>query len=357
MSGILKYNQAKVKIFQLISEENLRVGDRIFPERELVEKLGLSLITLQRAMRELEQEKIISRIPRKGTFLNRPIRKIPTLGTILYIRIYKMEYRERFAADNLRNEVEMEMKAHHFNIIYRNAVHPDMELAQTAAGCAGIFVTGWLDEEWLSILQSFGLPLVVIGDNPYMQTIPTVTFNFAEATELLYNELLQRGCEKIGFINGGKTYIPAERMYVGFQTAAKKAGKPVSQENVLWSSQTHIGDDVTGFLDRNPDLDSIIVENGELDALLATLWKFDYSRKLQIAAIADKWQVLRPLSVISNPVVACFENQLVPAAANMMLKIINSEKKLRPKSLQIRARILTVKDAMESFIASSKREI
>ncbi len=355
VSDILKYNQAKVGIFQLISEKNLQIGERIPPERELVERFDLSLITLRRAMHELEQEKIIRRVPRQGTFLNRPIRKVPVLGTILYIRIYKEEYGERFSADGLRPQVETVMKEHHFNVIYRNAMRPDLELAKMAASCTGIFVSGWLDDEWLAVLQSLGRPLVVIGDNPYSEKLPTVTFDFAEAAELLYDELLRRGCDTIGFINGGDTYVPAKWMYVGFQAAAKRAGRRVPPESVIWSSQTRIADDISGFLAKNPDLDGLLVECGELDALLAALWHTDYPRKLKIAAIVESRDMVRPLLLLPDAIVAQFEKNMVPAAADMMLSLLKSGRK--PASLRLHAFVTTPKKAHENFIAEYRNSL
>ena len=35
MNSILKYNQAKMRIFQLIADQHLKIGDRLPPERDL----------------------------------------------------------------------------------------------------------------------------------------------------------------------------------------------------------------------------------------------------------------------------------------------------------------------------------
>ena len=59
MNSIMKYNQAKMRIFQLIADQHLKIGDRLPPERDLVENFELSLITVRRAMHELEEENII----------------------------------------------------------------------------------------------------------------------------------------------------------------------------------------------------------------------------------------------------------------------------------------------------------
>ena len=163
MNSILKYNQAKMRIFQLIADQHLKIGDRLPPERDLVENFELSLITVRRAMHELEEENIIERRPRMGTYLKQSIAQIPELGRILYLKIYKTEYGENIFLDTMVQEVEFQLKKEHIQLLYHSAVSPSVEIAEAAAECLGIFVTGWLDVKWRDFLKSLGLPVMVIG--------------------------------------------------------------------------------------------------------------------------------------------------------------------------------------------------
>lgn len=68
MSRILKYNEAKLKIVRLIGERNLKPGDRIPSERELAALLGVSIISIRRAVQELQDAGIIQRKQGVGSF-------------------------------------------------------------------------------------------------------------------------------------------------------------------------------------------------------------------------------------------------------------------------------------------------
>ena len=135
MNSILKYNQAKMRIFQLIADQHLKIGDRLPPERDLVENFELSLITVRRAMHELEEENIIERRPRMGTYLKQSIAQIPELGRILYLKIYKTEYGENIFLDTMVQEVEFQLKKEHIRLLYHSAVSPSVEIAEAAAEC------------------------------------------------------------------------------------------------------------------------------------------------------------------------------------------------------------------------------
>lgn len=349
MAEILKYNKAKLNIFQLISKSGLQEGDRLPSERELMERFDLTLITLRRAMKELEQEKIIRREPRLGTFLNQPIRDIPALGSLLYIRIYKSEYGERFLADNMRNALEETMKELHFDVIYRNEIHPGLPLMHAAASCAGIFVTGWVSEEWLTVLKSLGKPIVVIGEPVFSAECIKVSLDMCDAIKKIYLAIANRGCHKIGFINGGVTYAPAKYMHQGFIEAANECGHVVPESRIVWSTQTHMADDLTEYFTKNPDLDALIIENGARDAVIAFCWQHDYRKDLVIGAVAENRNELRPLAMLPDPVIAVCDMNPVDAAAKMMMELLDPAKAKDVKSLHLKTVIMNIREAVSHF--------
>jgi len=59
------------KIIEYIEENNLKPGDQLPSEPKLVEKFGVSRITIREALAEFKQEGIIYKIQGKGTFLKR----------------------------------------------------------------------------------------------------------------------------------------------------------------------------------------------------------------------------------------------------------------------------------------------
>ncbi|WP_309119420.1 GntR family transcriptional regulator [Paenibacillus sp.] len=72
------YQMVQEYIRDLITSQQLKVGDRIPTEKELMERFGVSKITVVNALSGLVNERIINRVPGKGTFVSDPEYEIPT---------------------------------------------------------------------------------------------------------------------------------------------------------------------------------------------------------------------------------------------------------------------------------------
>ncbi len=69
MSGVRRYQQVKDFILDRIETGQWRPGDRILSEAELVRKLGASRMTVNRAVRELSDQGLLTRRKGSGTFV------------------------------------------------------------------------------------------------------------------------------------------------------------------------------------------------------------------------------------------------------------------------------------------------
>jgi len=67
-----RYQQLKDSIIARISEGELRPGDRVPSENELVTAMQVSRMTANRALRELTEEGLVERIAGRGTFVAEP---------------------------------------------------------------------------------------------------------------------------------------------------------------------------------------------------------------------------------------------------------------------------------------------
>ncbi|WP_090909554.1 GntR family transcriptional regulator [Paenibacillus sp. cl141a] len=76
------YQRVQEYIRDLISSQVLKVGDRIPTEKELMERFGVSKITVVNALAGLVNEKIITRVPGKGTFVSEPESQMPATPPI-----------------------------------------------------------------------------------------------------------------------------------------------------------------------------------------------------------------------------------------------------------------------------------
>lgn len=63
------YYQTKMRIFDMIKQDDYEVGDKLPTDSDFCEMYGVSRITVRRALTELEQEGYIERIQGKGSYL------------------------------------------------------------------------------------------------------------------------------------------------------------------------------------------------------------------------------------------------------------------------------------------------
>lgn len=85
------YQRIKGHIIDRIREGDWPVGRRIPSENQLVAELGVSRMTVNRALRELTEEGFVSRVPGVGTF----VRGAPGQSSLVELRNIAAEIRER----------------------------------------------------------------------------------------------------------------------------------------------------------------------------------------------------------------------------------------------------------------------
>jgi GntR family transcriptional regulator, histidine utilization repressor len=85
------YKKVKTDILSNIQSGQLKSGDRVSSENELVEQFSVSRMTANRALRELTDEGYLVRVPGVGTFVGEPVVK----SQFLQINNLAGEVRER----------------------------------------------------------------------------------------------------------------------------------------------------------------------------------------------------------------------------------------------------------------------
>ncbi len=86
IAGAPLYAQIADALLGRIQRGELAAGDRIPPERELSERLGVNRLTLRRALRELEGRGLLRRRPGLGTFVAEPKVERPAGRLISFTR-------------------------------------------------------------------------------------------------------------------------------------------------------------------------------------------------------------------------------------------------------------------------------
>lgn len=144
------YLKVKDALLRRIAAGEWRVGARIPPERKLVETCGASLITLKRALRELEEEGYLLRKQGKGTFVVKGMESAPDVGIVssygsktgISFGVMNPSREDVLLFELLRNEFQLS--------------HPDISL-----GVKTIFPAPQTsDDPYLSLLAGGDVPTV-----------------------------------------------------------------------------------------------------------------------------------------------------------------------------------------------------
>jgi GntR family histidine utilization transcriptional repressor len=107
------YQRIKNAIRQKIKDEKWLPGEKIPSENELVAKLGVSRMTINRSLRELSAENLLRRVHGMGTFVAEPVRH----ASLLEIK-------------SITDEIAAQGKTHHSEVQHLRNIHATRQLAE-----------------------------------------------------------------------------------------------------------------------------------------------------------------------------------------------------------------------------------
>jgi DNA-binding LacI/PurR family transcriptional regulator len=269
-------------IYKEIQKGALKTGDKLPTNRVLAQELDVSILTVQRAMKQLEAQKTVSCHRRTGTFLTDPATiHSPKIQSGL-VGLFVPELFSDFHTDLL---IELErgmMDCKKLVSINFTHSHPDREVTLLRS----------LARQRLEALVYFTSPLVVSSE-PHSKTVSEwiqryieegtivlfadlcpigfenrlISLDNAKAGRMLTEKLIDRGHKKIAYL--GVTHLPTSReRFDGHCEAMKKAGLPVQDDWLLdiriiegedWEVQMEAR--IRDMLERHPDLTGFNVDN------------------------------------------------------------------------------------------------
>jgi len=269
-------------IYKLIQDDLLKAGDKLPTNRALAEELGVSILTVQRSMKQLEAQGTVTCHRRTGTFLTDPDSiTSPRIRSGL-IGLFVPEFFSDFHTD-LLIELERGMMEQG-KLVSINFTHsrPEREITLLRA----------LARQRLEALVYFTSPLVVSSEthartvtswvNRYIEEGTQILFadlcppglegrlisiDNAQAGTMLTRKLIERGHKRIAFL--GATHLPStgERL-TGHYKALRKAGLPVNNDwhldvRILESAdwEERMEDDIRQMLSLHPDVTGFAVSN------------------------------------------------------------------------------------------------
>ncbi len=320
--SIPKYMKAQEGILTYIASNKLAVGSPLPTEKQFSEKFGVSVLTLRRSLSNLEKNKIISREHGRGTFVAAHFETFPARGQILYLSIST----EKYGA--ISNPSAMEFTGASSDLLNRCGYsckllscgsRPSNEHIDEFKNASGIFISGYLNDQWLNFLTSLEKPLVVVGNTGYsVLPITVIEQNWRAMTVMLGHYWLKKGFKKIGLITAGNNYAPSLGMREGYRYLMNTYGDGYDSSKVIFV-ENNLGKEISDFLDRNSQLDTLLVERGLYTAVLENLWQ--RRQDMNIGIIQD---FVSTSDLPENVVYASFKESVWDCAADVMLKQIST---------------------------------
>ncbi len=209
MNKILKYQLAKIQVLDRIASLDLGPGDQLPTQEQLLEGGGFSQICLIRALSELESEGLIRQHRGRRAVLLKPLERVRYQGTVLYLEICRGNLRLSPGFYTIQDALRRRSICARPLAVFRDKCAQD--LTGFCSDCMGIIVCGWITREWLDYLRIYGLPLLVVGSNPFPDELAGVDFDWYGAARSVCRRMRDRGCRRLAYINSTlSNYVPSQ---------------------------------------------------------------------------------------------------------------------------------------------------
>ncbi|ACX66773.1 transcriptional regulator, GntR family with LacI sensor [Paenibacillus sp. Y412MC10] len=345
------YQRVQEYIRDLISSQVLKVGDRIPTEKELMERFGVSKITVVNALAGLVNEKIITRVPGKGTFVSEPESQMPAtppistakpvhktsgeMGTRLIGLIMPSIY--DYFTIRLIQGIQQALNENDYRcVIYLSEgdIDKEKEAIQT---CSNIGVEGLLifpvdeelfNEEILS-MKFAGFPFVLI--DRYLPGVEThyIASDGRLGANMAVNYLWELGHRDIAICSDSpiQTVTVQERID-GYMNAFKEKGALINPAHIVTGfeigslEQTH---PLYRYI-KNRMATAYITLNGILGVKIYQIARqagLKVPEDISIISFDDPTSIIEGYSTFTH--VKQFERDMGYRAAYTLLEVINSE--------------------------------
>ena len=324
-----KYSQIQAKIVEYIVRHHVRKDELLPTEKKMAELFGASIITVRKAVSNLEQEKIIRREQGRGTFLQKELSDSPPEnGELLYLNLiqYGNEDHMPVLFPWLESHKEAMRKLGWKISIFITDRKPDTAILKRLRGVKGIIATNEISEEWISTLRSLNIPVVIMGAiNVPRKEIPLVAFDYEKMTEMLALKLLAEGGRRFALFPGGCDYAPAREMFHSLSRVLEAHGIPFSEEQVCYARRNGRSGsaivDTMAFLKQHPDIDAFLVESQAFIPMMAALYGSTRCPLTGILSVRPRF-----MNFARNIYEAVFTEDIAEKSLDTLLKLIHGEK-------------------------------
>lgn len=361
-TGKAKYYLLMEELRERMLSGDIKAGDKLPSENELVQKYGVSRHTVRKAFAILENEGYVRAIHGKGTFCTEQTLHRVESKNIAVVTTYLSDY----IFPRLIQGIDQVLSAHGYSIILKNTGNSRSREAQILEELLHKPIDGLIIEPSKSQilckhlhlyqqLENYGIPYVFIqGHYPQMEDKPELLMDDCRGEYLLVKHLLERGRRRIAGIFKADD-SQGEGRHRGYVTALQEAGIFYDPDLVIWyhteDRKTKPSFALGRVLADHPDVDAVACYN---DQIAVQVLEFLRDRKIsvpkQIAVTGYDNSVrgadgLPGLTTVTHP-----QEELGKMAAELLLERIHGIPDEKSKVLRLIPPELILRQSTEDSV-------
>ena len=342
---MLKYEEARLRIMDYIRRQRLKTGDSIPSQMELVRICNCSLITIKRALTNLQKAGVIERSQGRTARLKRidgvfpppqPVRRRRNRcapgGCILLLQLY-YRYQSIFEEASI---TELYLRDLGFSLIYEKAMVPAEMEDYDFSGISGVVLYGWITPEWVSLLRKRGIPCIVAGNNYCPGLIKSISYDYVQGSTLLYDTLRQHGCRRIAMIAGRRNLLHFQLIHEVWRDRLLADG--ITDTDSLYC---HCGDREIMLSERplrdfllHADFDGLIAGNREILPLMTNLCDLNLAEKCRGIGLFTEDMVSLPFDGHHDRIfIMATHKKAIIVAASELASALTEKRPLRSRKI------------------------
>ncbi len=323
-----KYWKTQSRILEYIVKHRIPRGGVLPTEKKMSELFGVSLITIRKAVSNLEQEKILRREQGRGTFLQKDLTESPPKnGELLYLEMLP-RVKTIYAPNAFPWTDEYLEKLRHMgwkvSVLFSDP-KPEANALKRLRKVKGVIAPDTLSREWACALRSLNLPCVITGmPQAAPEGFPIVMPDYSAMTELLTEKLLSEGGRKFALFPGGRGYPPGEEMIRSLSDTLRRHGIVFPEEFICYSHENGVPgqaiSDTVSFLRKHPECDAFLVETQAFIPMMTALYRLPEPRKPLVGILSPHPRFLHFTDTVHE---AFFPESSEEKALDSLLTLIN----------------------------------
>lgn len=253
-----KYISVKTRIKHEI--DSGLIAEKLPGERVLADELGVSYMTVRKAIEELVEEGVLVKQGTRGTFVNDRKTSSRSTGNIGFF--LDEEIREGISSPYYSlvfKSLEDEVTRHGYNLLFFSDFDDLHPLKNTRKIDGAIICCFPRLEDKIQSVKRF-LPIVLLDNIPADKSIPTVTIDNFNSLSHSVEYLISLGHTRIGFVSGLLDSDICRDRLQGYKNALSRSGIPLDSTLVFKGDYSYESGERAGkYFSALPDIPTAIM--------------------------------------------------------------------------------------------------